>query len=199
MLPVLTRFGGRPVPCPAPSPSPGDTAPTSPDTLIYDFPRLREACPVSPAGSDCSSVSASSLHSQANASSSLACVYERSHAFSRAPMRQLQMAGALGLINMFGAVWLVGKAGELEGMVISPLVNTAMACSRGILIYASLYLLVPLLRMVVIAYLNATVERRNGFRRGLLDEYEQQMCDPKSGLSRRMAQASAYRSQIMRG
>lgn len=179
---VLTRFGGRPVP--------------SEQGLIYDFPRLREACPLSPARSDGSSSSSSSSSSYSLPPPPPPYLYERPHSFSRAPITQLQLAGALGLINVFGAIWLVDKAKDLEGLVISPLVDTALGGSRLLLVYACLYLLIPLLRMVLIAYVNSSIERRNARRRALVDGYDRQLTDPKSRLSQRILLASQYRMKV---
>ena len=111
---------------------------------------------------------------------------------SRAPLHQLQLAGALGLINLCGCMWLLD-----QWPLFPPPARTAIyAVGRALALYAWAYLLIPLLRLGAIARLNRGIAQRNALRRYLVDAYAAQGADGSSVLHRKLECAYRYRACV---
>lgn len=124
-----------------------------------------------------------------------AYLQERRHRFSRAPLRHLQMAGALGLINLVGAMWLLD-----QWRAFPPPASTALyLISRALALYAWAFLLLPLLRLALIARWNRAVSRRNAMRRFRLDEFKAQSTDAGSAVYKKLEWAARYRAHVAGG
>ncbi|GAB5030400.1 Hypothetical protein NocV09_00300680 [Nannochloropsis oceanica] len=94
---------------------------------------------------------------------------ERRYVFSRAPLHLLQLSGALGLINLVGAIW----ASEQWVQFTEPASTVLYVVGKALLCYAALYLLLPLTRLVIISIWNRGIVRRNAVRKGLWREWKQ--------------------------
>jgi len=117
--------------------------------------------------SSCSS--SSSSFSSSSSSSSPGYLIERRYVFSRAPLHLLQLSGALGLINLVGAIWV----SDQWVLFPEPGSTVLYVVGRALLWYAALYLLLPLSRLVIIAYWNRGIHKRNAVRKKLWKEWRQ--------------------------
>ncbi len=118
---------------------------------------------------------------------------ERRYRFSRAPLKHLQMAGALGLVNLVGAMWLLD-----QWRLFPPPTSTALyGVSRALACYAWAFLLFPLLRLALIARWNRGLKRRNALRRFLLDDFKARAADGASDLHRKLEFAARYRAHAL--
>lgn len=265
MLPVLERFGGKPVQCCFPSPhATGSNATTKPPepkpVYIFDFARMREGPPAgtvnklagsglavvpattpgatATASHDTSNDEAGPLHPEqhpahAAATTALALVpatendgehaaaplpplpdhdggggdddhddywsakaylEEKRHRFSRAPLHHLQMAGALGLVNLVGAMWLLDQ----PRLFPPPTARVLAVVSRVLAWYAWSFLLLPLLRLALIARWNRGLKRRNALRRFLHIDFKARGADASTEVHRKLEIASRYRACVMR-
>jgi len=123
----------------------------------------------------CSSFSSSSSSPSSSSTSSFSSslipgyLIERRYVFSRAPLHLLQLSGALGLINLVGAIW----ASEQWVQFTEPASTVLYVVGKALLCYAVLYLLLPLTRLVIISIWNRGIVRRNAVRKGLWREWKQ--------------------------
>lgn len=260
MLPVLERFGGKPVQCCLPSlHTAGGNATTQPPepkpAYIFDFARMREGPPAgtvsklagsgltvmpatnpgatATASHDTSSDEAGPLHPHqhpahaAAATTALALVpatekdgghaaaplpplpnddgdhddywsakgylEEKRHRFSRAPLHHLQMAGALGLVNLVGAMWLLDQ----PRLFPPPTARILAVVSRVLACYAWSFLLLPLLRLALLARWNRGLKRRNALRRFLHDDFMARGADASTEVHRKLEFASRFRAHVM--
>lgn len=255
MLPVLERFGGKPVRClfnnneQQPSCVTEEAANSSsskPPAYIWDFARMREACLPAAVGrkkqpllavatpSNDTAVQGeedkAALIPQQQASLALvpvtvtegaaameeeeededdddgasgaatasdygplpAYLQEKRHRFSRAPLRHLQMAGALGLVNLVGAMWLLDQWRAFP----PPVAAVLYPISRALALYAWTFLLLPLLRLALIARWNRALARRNALRRSLHEAFKTQAADAESEVCRKLEWAARYRAHV---
>ncbi|WP_218079650.1 hypothetical protein [Anthocerotibacter panamensis] len=138
MLPVLVKFDGQPQVSET-----GD--------LVYVFPQLQ----VSAAGTG-SRVSTGYLE-------------EKPVEFSKAPAGTLTLAGALGVANILGAGFLWLQLQRFEALDPTFLNRAGLSwisiVTPVLLIYGTLFLLVPTVRYFLLGSKNAQISARNGLRR----------------------------------
>ena len=114
---------------------------------------------------------------------------------SRAPQDRLQLAIGLGLVNLFGAIYV----GEQWSSFQPPISAVLFYLSRALLFYAWAYLITPLCRLALISRYNSLIDERNTIRRLLLDEFNQQVSDPKSAVTTKLEFAFKYRKEVCVG
>lgn len=173
MLPVLARFGGRPV------------SSESFSGVFLDFRRLSERRPSADGGDDDETLPLPE------------CGYyqERLWVFSEAPEQQLFLAGGLGFVNLLGALWLQNQVEELS--VVFPLsARLFRLVARLLLAYALLFFLIPLLRYALYLYLNQRIRERDYRRQECWEEYQRLVQHEGSTLYRKKQVANHYREKV---
>lgn len=114
---------------------------------------------------------------------------------SRAPQDRLQLAIGLGLVNLFGAIYV----GEQWSSFQPPISALLWYLSRALLFYAWAYLITPLCRLAFISRYNQLIDERNMIRMYLLDDFNKQCLNPKSAVSKKLDFAFKYRKEVCVG
>ncbi|EWM28772.1 hypothetical protein Naga_100002g154 [Nannochloropsis gaditana] len=117
---------------------------------------------------------------------------EGRYVFSRAPLHLLQCAGALGFINLVGAVWVSN-----QWILFPEPGSTALyAVGRILLWYAVLYVSLPLIRLATIAVWNRGISQRNQVRKALWKAWKAAGEDSSSSVYLKMQYAHRVRMEL---
>ncbi|UFP95300.1 hypothetical protein [Gloeobacter morelensis] len=117
---------------------------------------------------------------------------EKRWQFSKAPGGKLVLAGALGVANFVGAWFLYFL---LQSTNLPPDLSFFAALAPVLVVYGTLFLLVPAVRAAVIAWLNRGVESRNRSRSG----FARHLREANAELRRKLAFAQSFAAQKVLG
>jgi len=179
MLPALIRFGGHP-------------EVTEDGELIYVFPELQKTA---------SQVDDVRAGYQLDGRSSFQVLEEPLRKFSLASAGQRLAAGALGVVNFLGVVFLGSLLSEPR-VLANPDLRTFLPFIQGLYpalsIYALGFLIIPAVRALWLQRVNAGIAKRNSWREAgaaLLEGAARGATEAGRALRRKLDSALKYRTQ----
>ncbi|CAN5416523.1 hypothetical protein BH10CYA1_BH10CYA1_02070 [soil metagenome] len=107
--------------------------------------------------------------------------------FTRVPTSSLVPVLILAGLNFFGAIFLVTHSGPPPGGV--PIFHAFSGLIHWLMLYGTLFLVVPMTRYGVLRWLNGNIEQRNTER----SKYSDAMRNPPAEVTKKLAEAQHYR------
>lgn len=175
ILPVLSRFNGRPTV-------------TDSGNLVYQFSDLQVTAE---AESDTPRLSgnASASRSKNSFTGKLPDVLpEKPWAFSQATPGQMMMAAGLGIANISGIIWLGLLPDAIPNTPLYAVYQFTEQIYMGLLAYALMLGIVPIVRYVTTQIRNGSIQQRNQAR----EERSQLLQNPSTPLSQKLNEVRQF-------